>query len=70
MLEEYQVESSEHHNNANIRRKPLPEQVSEECEIYTDYDGCHHQYEKHRYHPAASFRGNRHFLPLVNLSIH
>jgi len=39
--EESEVESSEHQDYANINRQPLPEPVSEEREVYTDYDGCH-----------------------------
>jgi hypothetical protein len=44
MPEESQIKSCEHQDNANIRRQPFPESVSEEREIYTDYDGyhCHH----------------------------
>jgi hypothetical protein len=45
--EESQVESSEHQDNANIHRQPFPESVSEEHEIYTDYDGCHRHHIKH-----------------------
>jgi hypothetical protein len=42
--EESQIESCEHQDNANVRCQPFPESVSEEREIYTDYDGyhCHH----------------------------
>jgi hypothetical protein len=39
--EESQVASCEHQDNANIHCQPFPESVSEECEIHTDYDGCH-----------------------------
>jgi transposase len=42
--EESRIESCEHQDNANVRYQPFPESVSEEREIYTDYDGyhCHH----------------------------
>ena len=39
--EESEVESCEHQDNANIHTQPFPETISEEREIYTDYDGCH-----------------------------
>jgi hypothetical protein len=45
--EESQVESSEHQDNTNIHCQPFPESVSEEHEIYTDYDGCHRHHVKH-----------------------
>jgi hypothetical protein len=45
--EESQVESYEHQDNANIHCQPFPESVSEEQEIYTDYDGCHRHQLKH-----------------------
>jgi hypothetical protein len=38
MPEESEVESPEHQDNANIHGQPFPESVSEEREIYTDYD--------------------------------
>jgi len=41
MPEESHIESSEHQDNANIHCQPFPESVSEEHEIYSDYDGCH-----------------------------
>jgi hypothetical protein len=44
--EESQVESCEHQNNANIHGQPFPESVSEEHEIYGDYDACHRQHVK------------------------
>jgi hypothetical protein len=59
--EESQVESCKHQDNANIHCQPFPESVSEEREIYTDYDGCHrHDVEHDRYLPAH-FSANRHF---------
>jgi hypothetical protein len=39
--QESEVESCEHQDDANIHCQPLPESVSEEHEIYTDYDGRH-----------------------------
>ncbi len=53
--EESQVESSEHQDNANIHCQPFPESVSEEHEIYTDYDGCHRQHVKHDSYLSAHF---------------
>jgi hypothetical protein len=38
--EESQVESCEHQDDANIRCQSFPESVSEEREIYTDYDAA------------------------------
>jgi hypothetical protein len=46
MSEESQVESSEHQDNANIHYQPFPELVSEEHEIYTDYDGGYRHHVK------------------------
>jgi hypothetical protein len=51
--EESQVESSEHQDNANIHCQPFPESVSEEHEIYTDYDGCHRHHVKHESYLSA-----------------
>jgi len=45
--EESQVESCEHQDNANIHHQPFPESVSEEHEIYTDYNGCHRHSVEH-----------------------
>src|SRR5208283_1332038 len=53
--EESQVESCEHQDNANIHCQPFPESVSEEREIYTDYDGCHRHHVKHDSYPSAHF---------------
>jgi hypothetical protein len=53
--EESQVESSEHQDNANIHCQPFPESVSEEHEIYTDYDGCHRHPVKHDSYLSAHF---------------
>jgi hypothetical protein len=40
--QEYEVESGEHHDDADIHNQSFQEVVSEECEICTDYDGYHH----------------------------
>jgi hypothetical protein len=53
--EESQVESCEHQDNANIHCQPFPESVSEEHEIYTDYDGCHRHHVKHYSYLSAHF---------------
>jgi hypothetical protein len=53
--EEYQVESCEHQDNANIHCQPFPESVSEEREIYSDYDGCHRHPVKHDNYLSAHF---------------
>jgi hypothetical protein len=53
--EESQVESREHQDNANIHCQPFPESVSEEDEIYTDYDGCHRHHVKHDNYLSAHF---------------
>jgi len=47
MPEESQIESGEDQDNVNIHCQPFPESVSEEHEIYPDYDGCHCQHVKH-----------------------
>jgi hypothetical protein len=55
MPEESDVESCEHQDNANIHCQPFPESVSEEPEIYTDYNGCHgHQVKRDSYLPGHS----------------
>jgi hypothetical protein len=46
-LEESEVESCEHQDNANIHCQPFPELVSEEEEIHRDYDGYHRHHIKH-----------------------
>jgi len=46
-LEKSEVESCEHQDNADVHRQPFPESVSEERDIYTNYDGHHHQHVKH-----------------------
>jgi hypothetical protein len=59
--EKSQVESCGHQNNANIYHQPFPESISEEREIYTDYDGCHRHDVKHDSYLSAHPSGNRHF---------
>lgn len=59
--EESKVESREHQDNANIHCQPLPESVSEEREIYTDYDGRHRRHIKHGSYLSAHSNGKRHF---------
>jgi hypothetical protein len=58
--EESQVESCEQQDNANIHCQPFPEPVSEEHEIYTDYDGCHRHHVKHDSYLSAHFSLDRH----------
>jgi hypothetical protein len=61
--EESQVESSENQDNANIHYQPFPESVSEEHEIYTDYNGCHRHHVKHHSYPSVHFSTTSfHFL--------
>jgi hypothetical protein len=55
-IEKPQVESSEQQDNANIQHQPLPESVSEERKIQTDYDGCHRQYVKRDAYLSAHFQ--------------
>jgi hypothetical protein len=54
--EESEVESSEHQDNANVHCQPFPESVSEERDIYTDYNGCHRHRVKHSSYLSAHFR--------------
>jgi hypothetical protein len=53
MPEESQVESCEHQNNANIHHQSFPKSVSEEREIYTDYNGCRRHSVKRRSYLSA-----------------
>jgi hypothetical protein len=55
-FEESQVESPEHQDNANIHQQPFPESVSEEREIYADYNGYHRRHVKHDSRLSAHFR--------------
>ena len=41
MPEEPQIEGRKRQDDAGISHQPLPEQMSEEHEIYSDYDGYH-----------------------------
>jgi hypothetical protein len=59
--EESQVESAEHQDNANIDYQSFPESVSEEREIYTDYNGCHRHHVKHYSYPSVHFTTSFHF---------
>jgi hypothetical protein len=54
--EESQVESCEHQNNTDIRDQPLPESISEEHDIYADYDGYHGRHVKRGGYLFAHFR--------------
>jgi hypothetical protein len=55
MPEESEVESCENQDNADIHCQPLPKSVSEEREIYTDYDGHHRYHVKHGSYCSAHF---------------
>jgi hypothetical protein len=55
LLEESQVESCEHQDNANIHHQSFPESVSEEHEIYADYNRCHRHYVKHDSYLSAQY---------------
>jgi hypothetical protein len=55
MPEESQIESYEHQDYADVRCQPFPEPVSEEQEIYTDYDGYHRRDVKHYSDMSAHF---------------
>jgi hypothetical protein len=59
--EEPHVENCEHQYNANIHRQSFPDSVSEEHEIYTDYEGCHRHRVKHDSYLSAHSSGKRHF---------
>jgi hypothetical protein len=52
--EESQVESCDQ-DNADIHDQPLPESISEEHEIYADYDGYHRHHVKHYGYLFAHF---------------
>jgi len=54
--EESEVESSEHQHNTNIHCQPFPESVSEEREIYSDYDGYHRHCVKQDGYLSVHFR--------------
>src|SRR5580704_4367402 len=61
--QESQVERCKHQDDSNIHCQPFPESVSEELEIYTDYDGCHRHHVKHDRYLSAQFQSwfNRKF---------
>ncbi|MGA2089734.1 MAG: hypothetical protein ABSG66_12545, partial [Stellaceae bacterium] len=56
--QESEVERREHQDDSNIHCQPFPESVSEEHEIYTDYDGCHRHHVKHHSYLSAHFRSS------------
>src|SRR3974390_3111459 len=64
--EESQVESSEYQDDADIRHQSFPESVSEERDIHTDYNGCHHHSVKHASYLSVHFSA----LRLSRLSPH
>jgi hypothetical protein len=53
--EESQIESCEHQDNADIHDQSFPESVSEEQDIYADYNGCHRYHVKHDSYLSAHF---------------
>jgi hypothetical protein len=53
--EKSKVESCEQQDNTNIHRQPFPEMVSEEHNIYTDYDGYHRHHVKHYSYLSTHF---------------
>jgi hypothetical protein len=53
--QESQLERCEHLDDSNIQIQPFPESVSEESEIYTDYDGCHRHDVKHDSYMSTHF---------------
>jgi len=55
MFQESKVERYEHQDDSNIHCQPFPESVSEEHDIYTDYDGYHRQHVKHYSYLSAHF---------------
>ena len=55
MPEESEVESREHQDNADIHDQSFPESVSEEREIYADYNGCHCHHVKNDSDLSAHF---------------
>jgi hypothetical protein len=67
--EESKVESCEHQDNANIHCQPFPESVSEEHEIYTNYDGCHRHHVKHDSYLSAHFSKIASLLVAVELRL-
>jgi hypothetical protein len=53
--QESEVESYEHQDDTNIHGQPFPEPVSEEQDIYSDYDGYHRHHVKHDGYLSAHF---------------
>jgi hypothetical protein len=53
--QESQVDRSEHQDDSNIHHQAFPESVSEEREIYTNYEGCHRQHVKRDSYLSAHF---------------
>src|SRR5579862_4716031 len=53
--QESKVECCEHQDDSNIHGQPFPESVSEEHDIYTDYDGYHRHHVKHVSYRSAHF---------------
>jgi hypothetical protein len=53
--EKSKVESQKHKDDANIHYQSFPESISEETEIYTDYDGYHRHHIKHYSYPSIHF---------------
>jgi len=46
VLQEPEVERSEHEDDANVYRQPFPEVVSEEQDVDSDHDGYQRHHEK------------------------
>jgi hypothetical protein len=67
--EESKVESCEHQDDANIHCQPFPESVSEEHEIYTDYDCCHRHRVKHSSYLSAHFSQHSPDDPMLERTI-
>ena len=60
-LQKSKVESCEHQDDTDVHHQPFPKSVSEEHEIYSDYDGYHRHHVEHDSYMSA------HFSPLVQL---
>ena len=54
-LEESEVESCKHQDNADIHCQPFPKSVFEEQEIYTDYAGYHRHHVKRCSYSSVHF---------------
>ncbi|MGC1779695.1 MAG: hypothetical protein WBB34_17305 [Xanthobacteraceae bacterium] len=55
VLEESQVECSEHQDDSYIHNKPFPEPISKEQDIHSNYDGCHQHDVKHHSYQSSHF---------------